>query len=31
VDELKGKGEQAVGDLKDAAGDMKDNMERKTR
>ncbi|MDF3042449.1 MAG: hypothetical protein K0Q71_5155 [Thermomicrobiales bacterium] len=31
MDELKGKGEQAVGDLKDAAGDMKDNLEQKSR
>jgi uncharacterized protein YjbJ (UPF0337 family) len=31
VDEMKGKGEQAVGDLKDAAGDIKDNLEQKTR
>ena len=31
IDELKGKGEQAWGDLKDAAGDLKDNMEQKTR
>ena len=31
IDEMKGKGEQAWGDLKDAAGDLKDDMERKTR
>jgi uncharacterized protein YjbJ (UPF0337 family) len=38
IDELKGKGEQAWGDIKDAAGDlmddagkMKDDVERKTR
>ena len=31
IDELKGKGEQTWGDLKDAASDLKDNMEQKTR
>ena len=31
MDELKGKGEQAWGDIKDAAGDLKDDMEQKTR
>ena len=31
IDEMKGKGEQAWGDIKDAAGDLKDDMERKTR
>jgi uncharacterized protein YjbJ (UPF0337 family) len=31
IDEMKGKGEQAWGDVKDAAGDLKDDVERKTR
>jgi uncharacterized protein YjbJ (UPF0337 family) len=31
LDEMKGKGEQAWGDIKDAAGDVKDDLERKTR
>jgi uncharacterized protein YjbJ (UPF0337 family) len=31
IDEMKGKGEQAWGDMKDAAGDLKDDLERKTR
>ncbi len=31
IDELKGKGEQTWGDMKDAAGDLKDNLEEKTR
>ena len=31
MDELKGKGEQAWGDIKDAAGDVKEDLERKTR
>ena len=31
LDELKGKGEQAWGDIKDAAGDLKDDLERKDR
>ena len=31
IDEMKGKGEQAWGDMKDAAGDLKDNLEEKTR
>ena len=31
IDELKGKGEQTWGDIKDAAGDLKDDLERKTR
>jgi uncharacterized protein YjbJ (UPF0337 family) len=31
MDEMKGKGEQAWGDIKDAAGDVKDDLERKTR
>jgi uncharacterized protein YjbJ (UPF0337 family) len=31
MDELKGKGEQAWGDIKDAAGDLKEDLERKTR
>lgn len=31
LDELKGKGEQAWGDIKDAAGDLKDDLERKNR
>jgi uncharacterized protein YjbJ (UPF0337 family) len=31
LDEAKGSGKQAWGDLKDAAGDLKDNVERSTR
>ena len=31
IDEMKGKGEQAWGDVRDAAGDLKDDLERKTR
>jgi uncharacterized protein YjbJ (UPF0337 family) len=31
LDEMKGKGEQAWGDIKDAAGDLKDDLEQKTR
>jgi uncharacterized protein YjbJ (UPF0337 family) len=31
IDEMKGKGEQAWGDMKDAAGDLKDDLEQKTR
>ena len=31
IDEMKGKGEQAWGDVKDAAGDVKEDLERKTR
>jgi uncharacterized protein YjbJ (UPF0337 family) len=31
IDEAKGSGKQAWGDLKDAAGDLKDNVERSTR
>jgi uncharacterized protein YjbJ (UPF0337 family) len=31
IDEAKGKAEQAWGDIKDAADDMKDDVERATR
>ena len=31
LDEAKGSGKQAWGDLKDAAGDLKDNVEQKSR